>query len=455
MIRRLVILGAAGDLSARYLLPALARLFELERLPSDFSVLGVSREPSSDAAFRRQMAEALALHAADVAPSAREALLSRLGYGQSDVTDAAQLSRLLQPAGEPRLVYLALPPAVYWPTIEALCGAGLAPGSRLVIEKPFGRDLASARDLNRLIAERLGEAAVFRIDHFLGMGTVQNILGLRFANRLFGTLWNATHVERVAIVWDETLALEGRAGYYDATGALLDMIQNHLLQLLCLVAMEPPVTLGERDLRDRKLDVLRAVRRFDPDEVARHTRRARYVAGRSGGRAVPAYALEAGVDPQRGTETFAEVCLFVDNWRWAGVPFLLRSGKALARDRREIAVHFRPVPHLAFEENAAVPNVLRLELDPERIALHLNATGPGDRFELREVVLDSPVDTPAMPAYSRLLLDALHGDCTLAIRGDEAEEAWRIVEPITDAWQAGRSPLLEYPAGSAGPADPA
>lgn len=451
MIKRLIILGAGGDLTTRYLMPALARLVEAERLPRGFSVLGVSREASTDEAFRERMAEPLDRHAPDVSPSARAAVLASLGYAQADVTDAKQMARVLQRVEEPVLVYLALPPAIYAPTIGALCDAGLAPGSRLVIEKPFGRDLRSARALNRLIDERVGEAAVFRIDHFLGMQTVQNILGLRFANRVFETLWNAVHVERVEIVWDETLALEGRAGYYDATGALLDMIQNHLLQLLCFVAMEPPHSLDARDLRDRKLDVLRAVRRLGPEEVDRQTRRGRYGAGRIGERAVGAYAEERGVDPQGGTETFAEATLLVDNWRWAGVPFVLRSGKALARVRQEIAVHFRPVPHLAFEENVAVPNVLQLNLKSERIALALNITGPGERFELRETVLDSPLNAPSSDAYSRLLLDALQGNFTLAIRGDEAEEAWRIIEPITRAWEAGRAPLSEYPAGTDGP----
>ncbi|WP_303901287.1 glucose-6-phosphate dehydrogenase [Thiohalomonas denitrificans] len=457
MIEKLVILGAGGDLTARYLLPALARLLEAERLPPGFSVLGVGREPAGNEDFRTRMTERLVRHAPDVSPSTRNQLVARLVYGQADVTDAKQMARLLRSADESLLAYLALPPAIYAPTIEALCDAGLAPGSRLVIEKPFGRDLESAQALNHLIAERLGEQTVFRIDHFLGMQTVQNILGLRFANRVFETLWNAVHVERVEIVWDETLALEGRAGYYDATGALLDMIQNHLLQLLGLVAMEPPQSLNARDLRDRKVDVLRAVRRFGPNEVDYYTRRARYGAGEIGGRPVGAYTHEPGVDPQRGTETFAEVTLFVDNWRWAGVPFVLRSGKALARDRCEIAIHFRPVPHLAFEENAAVPNVLRLNFEPERIALALNITGPGERFELRETVLDSPLNAPASDAYSRLLLDALQGDCTLAIRGDEAEEAWRIVEPIIRAWEAGRAPLAEYPAGThePGTSDPA
>ncbi|MEW6613762.1 MAG: glucose-6-phosphate dehydrogenase [Pseudomonadota bacterium] len=453
MIRRLAILGAAGDLSARYLLPAVARLQAQGQLPAGFAILGIARQPGSDEAFRRQMAERLARHAADLDPAARAAVIGMLRYRQADVSDAEQMAAALQPLDdEALLAYLALPPSVYAPAMRSLSAAGLPAGSRLVIEKPFGQDLASAQALNRLIAEQFGEAAVFRIDHFLGMQTVQNLLGLRFANRVFETLWRAAHVARIEITWEETLALEGRAGYYDASGALLDMIQNHLLQLMCLVAMEAPLSLSARDLRDRKLDVLRAVRRFTPEEVDRYTLRARYGAGRIGARAVPAYAQEPGVDPRRNTETFAQVTCFIDNWRWTGVPFILRTGKALARDRQEIAIHFRPVPHLAFEENEATPNVLRLLLAQERVTLNLNVLGAGDRFYLQEAVLDSPLAESPLPAYSRLLLDALRGDCTLAIRCDEAEEAWRIIEPITRAWQAGRAPLREYPAGSAGPA---
>jgi glucose-6-phosphate 1-dehydrogenase len=451
VIAGLAVLGASGDLAARYLLPALARLQELGRLPAGFSILGIARDGWSDEAFRRHMADELARHAAAIAPAAREAVVGMLAYRRADVAHPEQMARALAPAlGEPLLVYLALPPGVYEPAVRGL--PVLVPGSRVVIEKPFGQDLASARALNRLLADRFPEEAVFRIDHFLGMQTVQNILGLRFANRVFESLWSAEHVERVEIVWDETLALEGRAGYYDAAGALIDMIQNHLLQLLCLVAMEAPLSLGERDLRDRKADVLRAVRRLAPDEVARCTVRGRYTQGRIGERAVPAYRDEEGVDAARGTDTFAQVMLHVDSWRWAGVPFVLRSGKALARERREIAIHFRPVPHLAFEENRAAANVLRLQLEPERIALSVNITGPGERMRLRETALQSALTEPLLPAYARLLLDALRGDCTLAIRADEAEEAWRIIEPITRAWREGRPPLHEYPAGSDGPA---
>jgi glucose-6-phosphate 1-dehydrogenase len=231
------------------------------------------------------------------------------------------------------------------------------------------------------------------------------------------------------------------------------MIQNHLLQLLCLIGMEAPISLSERDLRDRKVDVLRAVRRLAPDEVERRTVRARYDAGRIGDRPVPAYVGEDGVDPNRKTETFAQVRFSIDNWRWAGVPFLLRTGKALARNRQEIAIHFQPVPHLVFGHEADPrPNILRLQLDPDRMSLGVNINGAGDRFELESVELDRDLAAQGLSAYARLILDVLEGDPTLSIRGDEAEESWRIVEPILDAWAAERVPLGTYPAGAAHPA---
>jgi glucose-6-phosphate 1-dehydrogenase len=452
MIDRLVIFGAAGDLTGRYLMPALARLLAAGAAPGGLSVLGVALEDWDRARFRSHVAERLSRHAADVAASARDDLGARLDYRRVDVTDAAQVAAAL--AGEERAIvaYLALPPAMAAPTIEALHAAGIPAGSRIVVEKPFGVDLASAESLNRLIARRFSERAVFRVDHFLMKQTIQNVLGLRFANRIFEPIWNRDHVARVELTWDESGALDGRAGYYDRAGALRDMIQNHLLQLACLVGMEPPLTLDERDLRDRKVDLLRAVRRLSPEEVARLTVRARYGAGRVGERTAPAYVDEPGVDPARDSETFAQVTLFVDNWRWSGVPFVLRTGKALARDRREIVIEFRPVPHLAFEPTCPAPNVLRLQLDPDRMSLALNVNGAGDPFELEVVELDTDLAPQDLPAYARLLVEVLRGDLTLAIRGDEAEESWRIVEPILAAWERGVVPLGTYPAGSDGPA---
>ncbi len=447
MTHQLVIFGASGDLTSRELMPALARLHEVGKLPPCFAIRGIAREEWG----WHRLRESLERHAGDVSLQSREALLSMVEYRRAEVTDLAQVVEALQPIRQPIIAYLALPPRVFRPALVALSGADLPEGSRVVIEKPFGEDLAQAQELNRLLHRSFPENAVFRVDHFLHLQTVQNVLGLRFANRVFEQVWNRDHIERVEIVWDESLTLEGRASYYDQAGALKDMVQNHLLQLLCLVAMEAPLTLGERDLRDRKVDVLRAIRRLSPQEVEHHTVRARYTAGRIGEREVPSYKDEEGIDPARQTETFAQVTLWADNLRWAGVPFVLRSGKALARERREIVVTFRPMPHLAFEANEPPPNVLRLLLEPGRVVFAMNLNRPGTPFALERIDLGADFTSGGLPAYARLLLQVLEGDSTLSIRDDEAEESWRVVEPILDAWARGRSPLLEYPAGSVGP----
>ena len=347
--------------------------------------------------------------------------------------------------------YLALPPVVYPLAVRALHTAGMPTDSRVVLEKPFGEDLDSARELNRLLAGAMTEAEVFRVDHFLAMTTVQTLLGTRLANRVLEPIWNSMHIEEIEIVWEESLALEGRAGYYDGVGALKDMVQNHLLQILCLVAMEPPISLGERDLRDRKVDVLRSIRPFDAARVRSSTRRARYGPGGIGTHQVPAYVEEAGVDPEHGTETFAEVVLGLDSWRWADTTFRLRTGKALARDRKEVLVHFRRVPHLPSEVEAPPANLLRFGLEPQDLSLQISGVGPGVGFTLVPLVLRADLEEPELPAYGRLLLNVLNGDTTLSIRGDEAEESWRVVGPIADGWAAGDVPMEEYPAGSDGP----
>lgn len=449
MINRLAVFGATGDLTARYLLPALAALRAAGRL-DDLELTGASREDWDTGRYREWVAAQLDRHGGPCPPGAKEAITASARYLRADVTDPADVAAAV--AGEgPVAVYLALPPGLFPHAVTALHRAGLPTGSRIVLEKPFGEDLAGARELNRLLAELVPEQAVFRVDHFLAMTTVQNVLGSRLANRVLEPIWNSTHIAEVEIVWDETLALEGRAGYYDHVGALKDMLQNHLLQLLCLVAMEPPVTLGERDLRDRKVDVLRSVRPLTEADVVRRTRRARYLSGRIGDRDVPAYADEDGVSPQHRTETFAEVELELDSWRWAGTTFRLRSGKALGEDRKEVAVHFRPVPHLPFGHSGeARPNVLRFELEPEGLALDLTGIG-SDAHELTPLSLTARMDPQGLPAYGRLLLDVLNGDPALSIRGDEAEEAWRVLEPVLSAWERDVVPLEEYPAGSAGP----
>jgi glucose-6-phosphate 1-dehydrogenase len=383
---------------------------------------------------------------------ARERLVARLGHQQGDVTVADDLRRGLERAGGIPVLYLALPNTVFLPTLQALSEVGVPDGTVIAVEKPFGRNRADAERLNAVLHRLVPEESVFRTDHFLAMQTVLNILGLRFANRVFEPLWSAEHVERVDIVFDEVLGLEGRAGYYDTAGALKDMLQNHLLQILAVVAMEPPDGLDARSLAARKAAVLKAVR--PPADMARDTVRARYTAGTVEGRALPEYIAEDGVDPTRGTETYAEYTVTVDNPRWSDVPFRLRSGKALGLDRHEIALRFRPVPHVAFADEDPEPDVLRLSLEPDAVTLELNLNGAGDPFDLERRALGIDLPPRRLSAYGLLLAEMLAGNATLSISDVEAEESWRIVEPILAAWAAGEVPLGEYPAGSDGPTVP-
>ena len=451
MIDRLVIFGGSGDLTGRFLLPGLAALRAGGSLPEGFGLVAAGREEWDDAQFTGWVAGWLEREAADVDADARAWLMRASRHRRLDLADPDSVRACL--AGEgPVAVYLALPPAVFSGAVSALGEAGLAPDSQVVLEKPFGEDLDSAQGLNRLLAELVDERHVFRVDHFLAMSTVQNVLGVRLANRVLEPIWNSAHVDEVEIIWEESLALEGRAGYYDHVGALKDMVQNHLLQLLCLVAMEPPISLGERDLRDRKVDVLRSVRRLTDDQLAARTRRARYRAGRVGDRDVPAYVQEDGVAPEHGIETFAEVVLELDSWRWSGTRFRLRTGKAIGVDRKEIVVHFRSVPHLPFpHDQAAPPNRLRFGLEPEGITLELTGTGSGAATTLVPLTLGAEPQPPELPAYARILLDVLSANSALSIRADEAEEAWRVLTPVLDGWSRDLVGLEEYDAGSDGP----
>jgi len=450
MIRRLVIFGATGDLMARYLLPALAALREIGDLPDDFRLICAGREDWTEQEYQNWATAQIDRHAGHLPASARQDVVGASSYVMADVTDPAAVAVAIAGDG-PIAAYLSLPPAVFPATVSALHDAGLPDGSRIVLEKPFGTDLDSAISLNRLLESVLPEQAVFRADHFLAMTTVQNLLSTRLANRMLEPTWNSTHIDRVEIVWEESLALEGRAGYYDGVGALKDMLQNHLLQLLCLVAMEPPISLGERDLRDRKVDVLRSVRPLTTDDIVRRTRRARYVAGRIGDHEVPSYVDEEGVDPAHRTETFAQIDLELDNWRWPGTIFRLRTGKALGRDRKEVTVHYRQVPHMPHGvQGEPADNILRLGLEPEQLMLEL--TGIGARVgKLVPMTLSAQIEAPELPAYAGLLQQVLAGDARLSIRGDEAEESWRVVTPVLDAWAKDLVPLEDYRAGSQGP----
>ena len=432
MIDRLVIFGGTGDLAGRFLFPALAALLARGDLSDRFELVGASRQDWDDEQYRSWAADWLERAGASTA------LLGSSRYRQLDLADPVSVEACL--AGEgPVAVYLALPPAVFPAAVAALKQAGLPAESQVVFEKPFGEDLDSARELNRLVADLVDERHVFRVDHFLAMTTVQNVLGTRIANRVLEPIWNSAHIDQVEIIWEESLALEGRAGYYDHVGALKDMVQNHLLQILCLVAMEPPISLGERDLRDRKVDVLRSVRPFEDADVAARTRRARY----------RGYTDEDGVTPEHGTETFAELTLELDSWRWSGTGFRMRTGKAMREDRKEVVINFRPTPALPFGGSA--PNRLRFGLEPEGLTFELTGTGPSAEMSLVPLTLTAEMEPPELPAYGRILLDVLSGNSALSIRADEAEHSWQIVAPVLDGWSRDVSPLEEYEAGSGGP----
>ncbi len=466
MIEHLVLFGATGDLAGRFLLPAAARLHAADQLPAGFRLEGAAVEQWSEEGFRNHVEECLSEHAPDVSATDRDAFLAALGYCPVDFQRVETVREAVHAvsgnAGEPASVvaYLALPTAVVSAAVDALCAVGLPDGSRLTFEKPFGQDLESAQALNAQLG-RLGgvsgEESVFRVDHVLGMATVQNLLAVRLANRFFEPVWNGAHIDRVDIAWEETLALEGRASYYDHAGALKDVVQNHLIQVLSFVAMEPPLSLDQRDLRDRKLDVLRSVRPLTADQVPERTRRLRYTAGVSAetGERIPSYVDEDGVDPDRHTETYAGVELEIDNWRWRGTRFRLWGGKALAQRRKEVVVHFRPVPPLPFggagedlEEDELV-----IGIDgPYNLRLTLTGMRSGPPAHLAPLQLDATLSAPELPAYSRVLMDVLTGDSRLSIRGDEAEESWRILQPVLDGWAADRVPLEEYQAGTPGPA---
>ncbi|HEU5389318.1 MAG TPA: glucose-6-phosphate dehydrogenase [Streptosporangiaceae bacterium] len=445
----LLILGAGGDLTARLLLPGLGSLLASDSSRQlDLLLLGSGPKRWDDQQWRRRVGDSFA--AARVAGPRIQAVERDARFLTADATVKSDLRRLLDACVGPPVIFFALPPAVTMRACRALEGADLPAGSRLVMEKPFGTGQASARELNAMLARLVPEHQVYRVDHFLGKSTVLNILGLRFANRMLEPVLNAEHVEAIDIVWDESLALEGRAGYYDRAGALVDMIQSHLLQILALLAMRAPASLDPEEFRDRKAEILR-VTRVRADYPSGWSRRARYTAGEVSGRRVPAYADEDGVDPGRRTETFAEVVFTVDTSRWAGVPFRARSGKALARPRKEAVITFKAPAPLAGLTGYARSDRLRIGFDPDRLCLDLNINGPGDPFAIDPVTLVAEFGPGNLSAYGEILAGVLADDPTLSIRGDTAEECWRIVEPVLTTWRNDEVPLREYPAGGTGP----
>ncbi len=447
-IGTLVIFGAGGDLTKRLLLPGLAGLLASGR-GGDFRLIGVDRDPMTDAAWRERVASSFEAGSAGGGRPAAVAAASH--YLQADVTKPDDLKRVIDACTGTPALYFALPPQVTILACKALEKVALPEGTVLGLEKPFGTDLKSAVALNRQLLRLVPERDIHRVDHFLGKATVLNLLGLRFANRIFESVWNADNVERVELVFDEQLALEGRAGYYDRAGALVDMIQSHLLLVMAIVAMEPPSSLDADDLRGAIAQALRATRVLGGDAVA-GSRRARYAAGKIGGKAIPPYVKEEGVDPERDTETLAEVTLAIDNWRWAGVPFVLRSGKALARKRQEIIVTLKDVPHLPTGLSGhQSPAQLRISLSPDGIRLDLNINGEGNPFTLDRVTLGADFAEGELAPYGEVLSGILSADPTLSVRADAVEECWRIVTPILAAWRKGDVPMEEYRAGSEGP----
>jgi glucose-6-phosphate 1-dehydrogenase len=448
-IGTLVIFGAGGDLAKRLLLPGLGQLLDSGR-GGDLRLLGVGQDPMTEEAWRIRVAASFAAGGASGEKS--EAVAAASDYLQADVTDPGDLQRVLDECTGTPALYFALPPQVTIAACAALRKVRLPAGTVLGLEKPFGTDLRSATALNRQLVTLVPEKNIHRVDHFLGKSTVLNLLGLRFANRLFEQVWNSDNVARVEVTFDEELALEGRAGYYDKAGALIDMIQSHLLLVMALVAMEPPSSLDADDLRGSIAQSLRATRVWDGD-AATASRRARYAAGTIDGRAVPSYAKEKGVDPALQTETLTEVTFAVENWRWAGVPFVLRSGKALEDKRQEIVVTFKEVPHRPTGLTGQPgPSRLRISLNPDGIELDLNINGEGSPFTLDRVTLGVDFAEGELGPYGEVLSGILSADPTLSLRADAVEECWRIVAPILAAWKKDAVPLEEYRAGSAGPA---
>lgn len=445
LIDTLLILGAGGDLTSRLLLPGVASYLGSKH-GAKLTVIGVDRGEVTEAQWRERVTTAFATEKSPLAAS----VAKNSFYLQADATNPADLQRVLAQAPGRVAVYFALPPAVAQLAVKALGSLELPKGILFALEKPFGTDLVTAKALNRRLQKMLPEEQLFRVDHFLGKSTVLNLLGLRFANRIFEPLFSAPSVERVEITFDETLALEGRAGYYDRAGALTDMIQSHLLLVLALVAMEPPASVDSEDLRGGMAQVLRATRPWSRN--GRSSRRARYGAGTIDGRRLPAYVDEKGVDPGHGTETLAELTLAIDNWRWAGVPFVLRSGKALGEARQEILIVFRDVPHLPTGlRGIAGPSALRISLKPATLDLDLVINGEGDPFTLDRTVLHTDLGAGELSAYGEVLSSLIEADPTLSVRGDVAEECWRIVAPVLAAWRKDAVPLETYAAGSDGP----
>jgi glucose-6-phosphate 1-dehydrogenase len=471
----MVIFGATGDLTSRKLVPALYNLARERRLPGGFSVVGFARRDWSDEFFRQTMLDGVNENSRSgpAEPALWESFAEGLSYHRSTFDDPSGYRSLAERlaaidaergTGGNRVFYLATPPESYADIIHHLGEVGLnrSPNggwTRIIVEKPFGRDLESAQGLNQQLLAVFDEDQIYRIDHYLGKETVQNLLVLRFANSIFEPIWDRRYVDHVQITVAESIGVEDRGGYYDSSGALRDMIQNHLTQLLTLVAMEPPVAYDADAVRDEKVKVLRAIKPVAPDEVARYTVRGQYSAGSVNGKPIGGYREERGVAHASQTETYVALKLFIDSWRWAGVPFYLRSGKAMPRRVSEIAIQFKTVPTMLFADtpmNDIEPNVLSIKIQPdEGITLKFGSKAPGQQ-QIRPVTMDFRYGTSfgvASPeAYERLLLDCMLGDGTLFTRRDEVEASWSLITPIHRGWESGPpQPFPNYEAGTWGP----
>src|SRR6266567_4087861 len=472
----MVIFGATGDLTHRKLLPALYNLALEHPLPAGFSVVGFARRPYNDDIFREQALDAINQFSRQkpVNPQVWESFASGIRYLQSDFNDPAgyeKLNILLNKldqergTGGNRIFYLSTPPSQYPDIIQNLGTAGLSRNrkgwTRTIIEKPFGHDLTSARELNRQVGKVFREEQIYRIDHYLGKETVQNILVFRLANGIFEPVWNRRYVDHVQITVAENLGLEGRGAYFEEAGSIRDMIQNHMLQLLTLVSMEPPIAFDANPVRDEKVKVLHALQPLIGRDVLTNTIRGQYGPGGVGGKQVPGYLEENGVSPTSSTETFVAMKIFIDNWRWAGIPFYLRTGKHLPKRVTEIAIQFKQAPLILFKRSEAhgqiEPNVLILRIQPdEGISLKFGAKVPGTEMQIRAVNMDffygSSFVREQPEAYERLILDCMVGDSTLFTRRDEVEAAWTFIQGILDEWKdEPRETIQTYESGSWGP----
>jgi glucose-6-phosphate 1-dehydrogenase len=469
-----VLFGASGDLAKRKVVPAMYDLASHSSLGPRYAIVGFARTPMSDENFRAALGEAAQSisEVGPIEPNQWNAFASNLYYHAGEYGNPDDYTKLAQRLKEleaeknlcgNRLFYLSTPPEVYHHIVEQLGRAGLArPCSpdtwvRIIIEKPFGRDLASAKELNRMVLSVFEEAQVYRIDHYLGKDTVQNLLVLRFSNGIFEPLWNRNYVDHVQITAAETLGVERRGGFYETAGALRDMIQSHVLQLTSLVAVEPPASFDATAVRNEKLKVLQSLRPFDLGMVAQSVVRGQYAAGKIDGKPVPGYRSEPGVSPTSRTETFVAAQLLIDNWRWAGVPFYLRTGKRLAKRTTEIVIQFKRAPHIVFREREVEANRLILNIQPdEGVSVSFGAKRPGPEMNIGNVTMNfsyrEGFGDGARSAYATLLSDCVRGDATLFDRGDSVEAAWALVDPILDVWSAAKTAAVpQYPAGSWGP----